>query len=336
MSQTTASGRVTIADIAELAGVSVPTVSKVLNGKPGVSDSTRLRVSAMLREHEYEPRRSTASRIVELVLGELSSPWSTALVVAVEEAAFERGLSVVVSRTRPGDDSWLEGVATRSADGVVFAVVRPVDEQRRRFDEIGIPAVLIDPGDAGDDTDTPTIGVTHWRGAYTATEHLLGLGHRRLAMIAGPADVLFSRARADGFRAAALASGVDIADDRLVFAEFGYEAGRDAGLALLESPDRPTAVFAASDEQALGVYEAARRLDIRIPADLSVVGFNDVSVAQWAAPPLTTVREPILDMARHALDALLATAAGRPSGPAVEIATELVVRESTATAPTER
>ncbi|MDO9397827.1 MAG: LacI family DNA-binding transcriptional regulator [Herbiconiux sp.] len=330
MSQTTTTGRVTIADIAVLAGVSVPTVSKVLNGKPGVSDATRMRVSAMLREHEYEPRRSTASRLIELVFGELSSPWSTALVVAVEEAAFERGLSVVVSRIRPDDDSWLEGVGSRSADGVVFAVVRPGGEQKRRFDELGLPAVLIDPGDASDDTDTATVGVTHWRGAYTATEHLLGLGHREIAMIAGPSEVLFSRARADGFRAAALASGVEVPEERLVFAEFGYEAGRDAGLALLRSPNRPTAIFAASDEQALGVYEAARQCEVRIPADLSVVGFNDVPIAQWAAPPLTTVREPIVDMARHALDALLTIAAGRSAGPAVEIATELVVRESTA------
>ncbi|WP_382303555.1 LacI family DNA-binding transcriptional regulator [Herbiconiux sp. UC225_62] len=336
MSQTTGSGRVTIADIAELAGVSVPTVSKVLNGKPGVSDNTRLRVSAMLREHEYEPRRSTASHVIELVLGELTSPWSTALVVAVEEAAFERGLAVVLSRIRPGDDTWLEGIASRSGDGVVFAVVRPEGEQKRRFEETGLPAVVIDPGDASDSGSMATVGVTHWRGAYTATEHLLRLGHRRLAMIAGPNDVLFSRARADGFRAAALASGVDMTADRLIFAEFGYDAGLEAGLQLLRAPERPTAIFAASDEQALGVYEAARQCDVRIPADLSVVGFNDVPIAQWAAPPLTTVREPILDMARHALDVLLTIAAGRPPGPVVEIATELVVRQSTAAPPAER
>ena len=142
-------GRVTIADIAKVAGVSIPTISKVLNGRPGVSDATRARVSALLREHEYEPRRATSSKMLELVLGELTSPWATSLVTAVEEAAFDEGLGFSLSRIRPGtDDRWLDMITSRPVDGIIFAVVQMTDRQRKRVDGLGLPYVVIDPGEA--------------------------------------------------------------------------------------------------------------------------------------------------------------------------------------------
>lgn len=325
--------RVTIADIARMARVSVPTVSKVINGKPGVSDRTRARITGLLREHEYEPRRSTSTKMIELVLGELTSPWSTALVTAVEEAAFDQGMGLTLLRLRPeAEDRWLEMLSNRSVDGLVFAVVQVTARQRAHLEELRLPYVVIDPGEAPAGTRVPTIGVTHWRGAHQATRHLLELGHRELAMIAGPADVLFSQARVDGFRAAAVGAGVELPADRVRHTEFGYDAGRDAALELLAASPRPTAIFAASDEQALGVYEAARLRGVRIPEDLSVIGFNDAPIAEWAAPPLTTVREPIRDMARLAVAAIRSLAAGEPEVPTVELATELVIRQSTAPA----
>jgi len=317
--------RVTFADIAREAGVSVPTVSKVLNGKPGVSPSTRRRVSNLLQEHDYAPRRSNPRGMVELVLGELRSPWSAALVSAMELAASEDGSGLCISRAG-GSAGWLDSVLERRSDGVVFAVVAVTAEQRQRLRDSRRPFVLIDPGTtpiAG----VPTIGVTNWQGAFVATEHLVSLGHRRLAMIAGPTDMLFSVARADGFRAAAAAA--DLPAPEVVHTEFGYEAGRDAAVRLLAGAERPSAIFTASDEQAMGVYEAARRAKLRIPEDLSVVGFNDVDFARWAAPPLTTVREPIHDIARQAISALRALASD-DRVPAVELMTQLVVRESTA------
>jgi len=322
--------RVTIADIAQRAGVSIPTVSKVINSKPGVSDGTRERVHALLREFDYEPRRTTPSMMLELVLGEMNSPWSSALVPAVEEAAYEEGYGVALSRIRPAPDGrWLDMLSARNGDGVIFAAVSVDAALSSRLASIGVPYVVIDPMESPRAT-TPTIGVTHWRGAYVATDHLIRLGHRELAMIAGPADVIFSRARVDGFRAAASEGGVAVPDARVAFTDFGYEAGRDAALGLLSQESRPTAIFAASDEQAFGAYEAARQLDLPIPERLSVVGFNDVPIAQWAAPPLTTVREPIAQMARLAVSAVVGGPASRSNPIAVELATELVVRGSTA------
>ncbi|WP_369371223.1 LacI family DNA-binding transcriptional regulator [Promicromonospora sp. Populi] len=322
--------RVTIAEVAQRAGVSVPTVSKVINAKPGVSDATRDRVNALIRELDYEPRKSTPTHMLELVLAEMSSPWSAALVLAVEDAAYAEGFGLTVTRMREApDDRWLEMLSARNADGVIFAAV-PVDERiSGRLAGLGSPYAVIDPTESPR-TSAPTIGVTHWRGAYVATEHLIELGHRELGMIAGPELVLFSRARVDGFRAAAGAAGVVVPDDHIIFADLNFEAGRDAALALLSGQGRPTAIFAASDEQAFGAYEAARRLGLSIPEQLSVIGFNDVAVAQWAAPPLTTVREPIGQMARLAVAAVIGLLSGRPPAPAIELATELVVRESTA------
>ncbi|MCU1530212.1 MAG: Transcriptional regulator, LacI family, partial [Frondihabitans sp.] len=178
--------------------------------------------------------------------------------------------------------------------------------------------------------DTITVGVTHWRGARAATDHLVQLGHQRIAMISGPRDLLFSQARVDGFRAALGSAGLTVADDYVVATEYGFGAGRDAAIELLDVVPRPTAIFAASDEQALGVYEAARLAGLRIPNDLSVVGFNDVPIAEWASPPLTTVREPIRDAARESVRLLRAQMGGGGEASAVELVTDFIVRESTA------
>ncbi|WP_413803718.1 LacI family DNA-binding transcriptional regulator [Streptomyces iranensis] len=334
----TESPRTTIADIAQAAGVSAPTVSKVLNGRQGVSSATRERVTELLREHGYAPRRSGGrlTGVIELVLSELDSPWSASLIQAMEAAVYAEGLALVLSRLRPGKaDEWLDHIASRNPDGVVFGVVETTAEQRDRLRELMVPFVVIDP-EGNQKARVPTVGLTHWRGAHAATEHLVTLGHRRIATIGGPLRLLCSRARADGFRAAAAAAGLDVPPEFVVHTEFGYEPGRDAAAGLLALPTPPTAIFAASDEQALGVYEAARRKGLRVPDDVSVVGFNDAPIASWASPPLTTVREPIEDVAGQAVLLLGRLMAGRTAGPGVELATELVVRESTAAPSTGR
>lgn len=331
----TAPPRTTISEVARSAGVSLPTVSKVLNGRPGVSAATRERVSGLLREHGFAPRRPPGQTggEIELVMRELESPWSVSIVRAIEEAAYAAGLGVVLSRVRPdAPERWLDMIAGRVSKGVVFGVVEVTRQERDRLTDLNLPTVVIDP-EGNQPQTTPAVGIAHWRGAYDATEHLIGLGHRRIATIGGPLSLLCSRARTDGFRAAAANSGLAVDPAFLTHTNFDNEAGREAAEKLLSLPDRPTAIFAASDEQALGVYEAARRAGLRIPDDLSVVGFNDAPVARWASPPLTTVREPIDDMAKHAIDLLLRLVAGQGAGRSVELATELVIRDSTAPPP---
>jgi DNA-binding LacI/PurR family transcriptional regulator len=181
--------------------------------------------------------------------------------------------------------------------------------------------------------DTPSVGATNWSGGLTATRHLLELGHRRIGVIAGPENLLCSRARLDGYRAAMDAAGVEVDPDLIRHGNFFVNEAIQEGLVLLRrSPEtRPTAIFALNDQQAVGVYLAARELGLHIPDDLSVVGFDDIPTARWASPPLTTVKQPLVQMAVAAAQLVLRLAAGEhPTETRIELATSLVVRSSTA------
>ena len=164
-----------------------------------------------------------------------------------------------------------------------------------------------------------------------AARHLIDLGHQRIAVMCGPAGYLCAQARLDGFRAAMGAAGLPVARELVRRGRFYYEDGLRLGRELLNLAQPPTAVVCGNDLQALGVYEAARQLGRRIPDDLSVVGFDDVEFARWCGPPLTTVRQPLIEMGAAAATLVMALAAGeRPAQTRIEVATALVVRESTA------
>ncbi|BCY07627.1 LacI family DNA-binding transcriptional regulator [Actinoplanes sp. L3-i22] len=327
--------RVTIAAIADAAGVSVPTVSRVLNGRSDVSPGTRELIERLLREHDYRPRNSRHSgraRLIDLVFNDLDSPWALELVRGVEDVTHAAGVGTVVSQVHhrtTATRQWLQNLRARATDGVVFVtsdVAEPVHSELHR---LRVPVVIIDPA-GGAATDVPTIGATNWSGGRTATDHLIGLGHRRIGFIAGPKDLLCSRARLDGFRAAIEAAGVPVDPRLMEQGDFRNESGFLAGGRLLDQPDRPTAIFASSDQMALGVYEAARRRGLRVPDDLSVIGFDDLPDACWSSPPLTTIRQPLAEMGALAARTILRLSRGETiETPRVELVTKLIVREST-------
>jgi LacI family transcriptional regulator len=179
--------------------------------------------------------------------------------------------------------------------------------------------------------DVPTIGATNWAGGLSATEHLTGLGHRRIGHVAGTPTLLCSRARLDGYRAGLESAGLPLDRDLVVEGDFGYESGFRAATRLLSLADPPTAIFAANDHMALGVYEAVRRMGRRVPEEVSVVGFDDLPETRWATPPMTTVRQPLAEMGMLAARTVLRLVQGqRVESPRLEMATELVVRDSTA------
>jgi LacI family xylobiose transport system transcriptional regulator len=325
----------TIAHIAAQAGVSAPTVSKVINGRADVSPETRQRVEAVIREHGYERSHKSVrpAPLLEVIFHELESDWALEIIMGVEAIAREHDLAVVLSemqgRRTPGR-SWLEGVLARRPTGVI-AVLSDLNEgQRALLRSRGVPLVVVDP--TGEPLhDTPSVGATNWSGGLTATRHLLALGHRRIGVISGPETVMCARARLDGYRAAMDEAGVPIDPGLIRFGNFHVQEGTTEGRALLRLPDPPTAIFAGNDLQALGVYQAAREARLHIPEDLSVVGFDDLPVAAWVGPPLTTVRQPLAQMAMAAARLVLRLANGeQPSQTRVELATELIVRESTA------
>ena len=332
--------RVTIAHIAERAGVSVPTVSKVLNGRPGVSAATRAHIRDLLTEHGYEPRvsrRPAATGLVEFVIRDLESLYGTALLQGAEREAARSGASVVLTVThgRPvGDRDWIEHLAARRSDGVVLVVSRLEPAAKEALTRLRLPLVLIDPV-GGTSRTVSTVAATNWAGGLAAAEHLLELGHRRLGVITGPMDLVCSQDRLDGYRTALTRAGVDVDESLIRYGEF-EEGGAWSGAAalaaeLLDLPEPPTAIVAGSDQQAYGVYQAARERGLAIPTDLSVVGFDDVPLCRWVSPTLTTVRQPLADMAREATRMVLDLArTGERGSNRVELATQLVVRESTA------
>jgi LacI family transcriptional regulator len=327
--------KVTIAAIAREAGVSVPTVSRVINGRSDVSPGTRQRVEELLSRHDYRRRSSrppmTAS-LIDLVFNDLDSPWAVEIIRGVEDVGHAACVGTVVSAIHRRSSSarqWLQNLRTRASDGVILvtsALEPPLQAELRRLD---VPTVVVDP--AGVPTlDAPTIGATNWTGGLDATEHLTSLGHRRIGFVAGPPHLRCSRARLDGYRAGLEAAGIPFDPELLWQGDFYHESGFEAAMSLLRRADPPTAFFASSDQMAYGVYEAVRQKGLRVPDDVSVVGFDDLAEARWCSPPLTTVRQPLADMGALAARTVLQLARGESvENPRVELATNLVVRDST-------
>jgi DNA-binding LacI/PurR family transcriptional regulator len=325
----------TIAQLAELAGVSVATVSKVVNGRSEVAAETRAHIERLIREHGYrrQKRRASPAALLELVFHELEGAYAMEIIKGVEQTAREHGLAVVLSelqgRHTPGR-GWIEDVLTRRPAGVVAVFSGLTGEQRDLLDTRDIPLVLVDPtGDPGH--QAPSVGAGNWTGGLAATRHLLELGHRRIAIVTGPAHALSSRARLDGYRAALDTAGVPVDPELVREGDFHVADGTAHARALLRLNDPPTAIFACNDLQAVGVYQAAHELGLRIPDDLSVIGFDDLPPAKWVIPALTTIRQPLMEMAAAATGMVLTLAQGEPLPcTRLELATDLIQRGSTA------
>ena len=328
--------KTTLAAIAAEAGVSLPTVSKVVNGRPDVSPTTRARVEQLLDRHKYPrtgPRLSRRSGLIDLVFIGLDSPWAVEILRGVEEWGAQQGTAIAVSSVRHGDArpaSWTSTIASHHSDGVILVITKVTEAQVSQLRGAGIPLVVIDPANTPP-ADIPSVGATNWAGGFAATEHLLSLGHRRIAAITGPPDYLCSLARLDGYRSGLERAGVAFDPALVRYGDFRHEGGFSCAAELLDLPDRPTAIFAGSDQQAFGVYEAARQHGLRIPEDLSVVGFDELPVSRWASPPMTTVRQPLAEMGNAAAQMLGELIEGVPlRSTRMELTTELIVRESTA------
>jgi len=335
LSDASGSRRATIAAIAVDVGVSVATVSKVLNGRGDVAPETRTRVEASLTRHSYRRRgrrQPPAAGHIELVFHTLGADWAMEIIQGVEAVTAPAKVAMVLSHLdglhRPAGD-WLDGVLARRPLGLVLVMCNLTESQHDQVRRQAMPVVVVDT-DSATTASVPTVGSNNWNGGLLAARHLVALGHRRTGVIGGPRDVLCSQARLAGFRLGHDEAGLELDPDLVRYGNFSRPSGFDHGMALLDRPDRPTAIFAGSDIQAMGVLRAAHRLGIEVPRELSLVGYDNLPLAAWTEPALTTVNQPLRDMAGIATRMLLDLVRGvEPASPRIDLVTELVVREST-------
>jgi LacI family transcriptional regulator len=330
--------RPTIRQIADLAGVSIATVSRVLNGRGDVSPGTRELVSRVIREHGYSANRSarglSAGRtgLVGVLVPLVYPAYFSAILEGAAEALSERNLQIVLSPTGHEHDrevsvlDRLHGLT----DGALIVLPEESSEELERLLDGGYRFVVLDPLMPLEER-IPSVSAAHTSGADQAMRHLLELGHRRIAQISGPPGWLATEDRRLGYRAALAAARI-LPDPALeVQAEPEIVPGREAADSLLGLPEPPTAIFAFNDNIAIGAIQAARARGLHVPGDVSIVGFDDVEYATIVTPALTTVRQPLAEMGRTAVSLLnRLLERERFETLHVELATRLVVRESTA------
>jgi DNA-binding LacI/PurR family transcriptional regulator len=277
---------------------------------------------------EPQPVHRTAP-LVELVFPALNTAWAMEVMCGVVAS----GLDVVMSTAAGRGTSWAVDLVKARRAGVLLVGCPISAAERAALARAGMPLVHVDPVDAAT-PDLLSVAATNRAGGVTATKHLLSLGHRRIGFVGGPRDVLCSRARLDGYRSALDRAGIAFDPALVRHGDFTREGGCREAHELLRLTNRPTAVFAANDEQALGVIEAARFEGLSVPDDLSVIGFDDLPTAWRSSPALSTVRQPLAEMGRQAGWMLVDLIAGHPPATDhVELATELVVRSSTVQPP---
>ena len=326
------SGRVTIGDVARTAGVSVPTVSKVINRRHGVAAATSERVLEVVGQLGYESSlvarslRSLRTNVIGILVAEFE-PYSTELLRGTSAAVAGTGYELLAysGSGRTGENAgWerrsLARLGGTLIDGAILVTPTVVDVDH------DIPIVAVDPhlGPSA----LPTVDSDSLGGAIAATEYLLRLGHRRIGFLGGRPDLDSARLREEGFRSAMAAAGVPVHPELMRVGGYRPETAEQPARELLTLAERPTAIFAGNDLTAIETMEVARSLGLRIPEDLSVIGFDNVPESALANPPLTTIQQPIQQMGAEAVRMLIDLIDGTERAPHLRLPTSLVERSS--------
>src|ERR1700733_13666664 len=334
--------RLTIRQVADLAGVSTATVSRVINGRADVSERARETVLRVVREHGYSTNRNarglSAGRtgLVGVTTPVVHHSYFAVILDGAGEALYEHDMRMVLCPTHHEHErevSLLERLMHGTTDGALLILPEESSDELGALLDHGYRFVIVDPLSRAD-ARVPTVSAAHSLGASEAVEHLLSLGHRRIAAITGPRGGIATEERLRGSRGALAAAGVMPSPELVVESDFHAEGGVEAALSLLDLPDPPTAIFAFNDMLAIGAMQAARLRGVSVPDQLSVVGFDDTFEASIVTPALTTVRQPLAEMGRMAVNLLVRQLQNqRIEALHVQLETKLVVRESTAPVP---
>jgi LacI family transcriptional regulator len=333
--------RLTIRQIAGLAGVSTATVSRAINGHAEVSAETREAVMRVVREHGYSTNRTarglSAGRtgLIGVTLPVLHHSYFSVILAGAGEALYEHDMRMVLCPTHHEHDrevSLLERLMRGTTDGAILILPEESSEELAGLHDDGYRFVIVDPHRPLDEM-VPTVSAAHSAGAGEATQHLLGLGHRRIGAITGPRGWIATEERLHGYHGALASAGLMPDAALQIESDWHTTGGYQAAAELLDRPDPPTAIFAFNDMLAIGAMQAARERGLRIPEDLSIVGFDDTFEASIVTPALTTVRQPLAEMGRMAVALLVRLLQDqRIEALHVELETRLMVRGTTARA----
>lgn len=316
----------TVHDVARRAGVSASTVSHVINGTRRVSAGTRQRVLQAMDELHYQPNRlaqslrSRRTHTLGVILPNSANPFFAQVLLGIEAAAYDSGYNVILGNANDDPRRELDYVDTllaKQVDGVVLVSTGAYADALKLTTGRTTPVVMVDraPDDAYADAQIDTVFTENTRGGVLATEHLLGLGHRRIGCITGPSLLTSSALRVVGYRQVLADAGIPVDADLIVSGDFQHESGYTACHNLLKLPEPPTALFVCNDLMAVGALCAVHEAGLRVPEDISVVGFDDIPLASFTVPRLTTIAQPAQQIGEAAIK-LLVRRLAEPDAPA--------------------
>lgn len=333
-----------IREVAELAGVSVATVSRALQQPQLVSEKTRDKVLAAVQAVGYKPNlmavkfRSGKTGNLIVLVPTVANVFFARVISGMQQVAHERGYSLLLCNTLACEEterSYARMVQTSQADGLVqLRAFNPFSGPDIRVPPTGQLLPMVNACEVLDNAPFPTVLLDNRAAACAMTEHLLALGHQRIAMIKGPARSPLTRDRVAGYQDALLQAGVGFDETLLCRGDFSLQSGHQAALHLLTLAQRPTAIFCENDEMAIGAVQCLKQQGLRVPEDISVAGFDDISFAAYCDPPLTTIAQPAEEFGSTAVTLLIDLIAGKMTkAPKVILPFELITRASTGPAP---
>ena len=325
-----------IQDVAKKAGVSVATVSRVLNKSGSVAQGTRDAVLEAIKQLDYRPNllgrnlRRTETRLVLALLPTIANPFYSRIVKGIEDIAHKNGYNVMLCNTDSDvgrEHVYLEMLKNRLADGVIF-MAPEIDSEE--LTAIGGDFPVVQCCEYKEGAQVSLTSIDNHLAAKKATKHLIALGHTKIGMISCRNNFLSTIRREQGYKTTLEETGISFDNQYFVCGDYSFKSGYRAAISLLALGERPTAIFAISDIMAIGVLRAAREKGLKVPEDLAVIGFDNISFASMCNPMLTTVSQPKYDLGCTAMDLLLRKIHGELKEPAeIVLENELIIREST-------
>mgnify|MGYP001011240683 CR=1 FL=1 len=326
----------TISDVAKAAGVSVATVSRVINGIANVSPETTAKVTKAIQELDYRPNllgrnlRRTKSERILVLLPNISNPFYSEIVKGIEDVANRNGYSIMLCNTDSDikrEKKYIKMLKTRLADGAILMASEISCEE---LTELAKEVSMVQCCEYKEGIPVSHVSIDNEKAAYKATKHLISLGHRKIAFIGANNQFLSSNLREKGYLRALSDEGIEPNPDYLCYGDYSYKSGLRNMKKLLNLQERPTAVFCVSDVMAIGAIRLAMEENLKIPEDLAVCGFDNIHFSWMFTPSVTTIAQPMYDLGCTAMDALIRIIEGKSSEVIhYFLEYELIIREST-------